>query len=96
LRSAFVDVRSGLPFHIDAIVLLPDHLHCIWTLPDGDADFSARWSQIKHHVAFACRESHGHYTVTTAQQRRREAAIWQRKYWEHRIRDEYDMDKHVD
>ncbi|MGF6275371.1 putative transposase [Massilia sp. UYP11] len=96
LRAAFGRVRARLPFHIDAIVLLPDHLHCIWTLPDGDVNFSARWSQIKHHVAFACRDKYGNFTVTAAQRHRREAPIWQRKYWEHRIRDERDMEKHVD
>lgn len=95
LRAAFERVRVRLPFHIDAIVLLPDHLHCIWT-PDGDVNFAARWSQIKHHVAFTCRETYGNFTVTTAQRRRREAPIWQRKYWEHRIRDERDLEKHVD
>ncbi|MDN4035713.1 transposase [Massilia sp. YIM B02443] len=96
LRAAFERVRAHLPFRLDAIVLLPDHLHCIWTLPDGDVNFATRWSQIKHHVSFACRDSHGDFNLTTAQRRRRESPIWQRKYWEHRIRDEHDMEKHVD
>ena len=96
LRAAFERVRIRLPFHIDAIVLMPDHLHCIWTLPDGDVNFAARWSQIKHHVAFTCWQTYGNFTVTAAQQRRREAPIRQRKYWEHRIRDERDMEKHID
>ena len=96
LRSAFEGVRARLPFQVDAIVLLPDHLHCICTLPDGDANFSTRWSHIKHVVSFACRDAYADYTVTNAQRRRREAAIWQRKFWEHRIRDERDMEKHVD
>lgn len=96
LRTAIESVRIRLPFHIDAIVLMHDHLHCIWTLPDNDVNFALRWSQIKHHVAFACRDAYGDFTVTAAQRRRREAPIWQRKYWEHRIRDERDMEKHVD
>lgn len=96
LRNAFAHVRTRLPFRIEALVLLPDHLHCIWTLPDDDANFALRWSQIKHHVSFACRETHGDFTVTNAQRRPREAPIWQRKYWEHRIRNERDMEKHVD
>jgi len=96
LRTAFLQVRQRLPFHMDAIVLLPDHLHCIWRLPDGDTDFPTRWSQIKHHVAFSCRDSYGDFVTTNAQRRRREAPIWQRKYWEHRVRDEHDMERHVD
>jgi len=96
LRTAFKRVGTRLPFQIDAIVLMPDHLHCIWTLPADDADFASRWSQIKHHVAFTSRDMYGGFAMTEAQRRRREAPIWQRKYWEHQIRDERDMEKHVD
>ena len=96
LRDVLERVRARLPFHIDAIVLLPDHLHCIWTLPDGDTDYVRRWSQIKHHVAFSCRDTHGKFRVTEAQRKRREAPVWQRKFWEHRIRDEKDMERHAD
>ena len=96
LRAAFQRVHLRRPFHMDAIVLLPDHLHCIWTLPDGDVDFSTRWSQIKHHVAHTCRDRYSDFVMTNAQRRRREAPVWQRKYWEHRIRDDYDMEKHAD
>jgi putative transposase len=96
LREALERVRTRLPFEIDAMVLMPDHLHCIFTLPEGDTDFSTRWSQIKHHVAFACRASHGEFMVSDAQRRRRESPIWQRKFWEHQIRDECDMERHVD
>ena len=96
LRDGFERVRTRLPFQINAIVLLPDHLHCILTLPDGDTDYVARWSQIKHHVAYSCRDTHGQFRVTDAQQKRREAPIWQRKFWEHQIRDEGDMERHVD
>jgi putative transposase len=53
LRTAFDRTRLRRPFAIDAIVLMPDHLHCIWTLPDGDTDISTRWTQIKHHVHFS-------------------------------------------
>jgi len=56
-RAAIAAVRLSRPFTIDAWVLLPDHLHCVWTLPDGDADFSTRWMKIKRAVSLACRES---------------------------------------
>ena len=54
LRKAIITVQEKRPFAIDAWVLLPDHLHCIWTLPPGDADFSVRWNQIKRKVSIAC------------------------------------------
>lgn len=56
LREAFRTVRSSHPFTIDAFVLLPDHLHCIWTLPEQDSDFSMRWRQIKRHYSRYCRD----------------------------------------
>lgn len=95
LRFAIEDVRLRLPFTVDAIVLMPDHLHCIWTLPDGDTDFSTRWSQIKHHVSYRCRDLY-QASLSGSRQRKREAPLWQRRFWEHRIRDEIDMERHVD
>ncbi|MCA1248508.1 transposase [Massilia sp. MS-15] len=95
LRSAIGKVRGRLPFDIDAMVLMPDHLHCIWTLPDGDTNFSLRWSQIKHHVSYTCRRLYP-ATVSASRQRQRTAAIWQRRFWEHQIRDERDLERHVD
>jgi putative transposase len=95
LRDAIRVVRVSQPFSIDGWVLLPDHLHCIWTLPSDDTDFSQRWSQIKHRVSYAC----GHrYRMrgSDAQARRGEASIWQRRFWEHRIRDDIDMRRHLD
>ncbi len=95
LRTAMERVRLRLPFYTDAMVLMPDHLHCIWTLPDGDTNFSERWSQIKHDVSYVCRERY-RTTLSASRQRKREAAIWQRRFWEHQIRDEVDMERHVD
>ncbi|MCC2971160.1 transposase [Massilia sp. IC2-476] len=95
LRSAIERVRVRLPFEIDAMVLMPDHLHCIWTLPDGDTNFSTRWSQIKHAVSYACRDAY-ELSLSTSRRQKREAPIWQRRFWEHRIRDEIDMERHVD
>jgi putative transposase len=96
LRSAFDRTRLRRPFSIDAIVLMPDHLHCIWTLPDGDTDISTRWAQIKHHVSFSCRDQYDDILPTESRRRRGESAIWQRRFWEHQIRDDDDMTRHVD
>ena len=95
LREAIEQVRCRYPFTTDAIVLMPDHLHCIWTLPDGDSDFSLRWSQIKHHVSYACGQLYS-TALSKSRQRQRTASIWQRRFWEHQIRDETDMERHVD
>ncbi|MFN3791323.1 REP-associated tyrosine transposase [Massilia sp.] len=95
LRLAIEQVRSRRPFTTNAMVLMPDHLHCIWTLPDGDNDFSSRWSQIKHHVSYSCSQQYS-ATLSKSRQRQRMAAIWQRRFWEHQIRDDLDMERHVD
>jgi putative transposase len=95
LRHAIERVRHRLPFITDAMVLLPDHLHSIWTLPDGDTDFSSRWSQIKHHVSYSCGERYA-TALSKSRQRQRAASIWQRRFWEHQIRDELDMERHMD
>ena len=96
-RDAIERVRNRYDFQIDAWVLLPDHLHCIWTLPDGDADFSTRWSRIKRHVTQVC----GHRIarqdwMTRSKRIHRESTRWQRRFWEHPIRDEKDFRAHVD
>jgi putative transposase len=93
LREAFCKVRRQRPFNIDAIVVLPDHLHCIWTLPADDADFSTRWRLIK--TTFARGIPPGEY-LSERRQRTGERGIWQRWFWEHMIRDERDFSAHVD
>src|SRR5512139_2068122 len=86
LRNALITVRRKWPFEIDAWVLLPDHLHCIWTLPHGDADFSTRWSLIKRQVSLACSSSFTQAEWMTASKRKhRETTLWQRRFWEHQI-----------
>ena len=95
LRDAIQRVRTVRPFSIDAWVLLPDHLHCIWTLPPDDIDFSRRWSQIKHHVSHACGPRYP-MRGSEAAIARGEATIWQRRFWEHRIRDGIDMQRYMD
>ena len=95
LREAFKTVRSTRPFNLDAIVVLPDHLHCIWTLPPGDADFATRWRLIKtwftKHCDPALRQK-----PSDVQVKRREQALWQHRYWEHMLRDERDFERHVE
>ena len=95
LRSAFRIVKSRHPFTIDAFVLLPDHLHCIWTLPPGDNDYPMRWSAIKNHFSRYCPARYK-TLPTAARQRKREQSLWQRRYWEHQIRDERDFERHCD
>lgn len=97
LRNAVEATRKEHPFSIDAWVLLPDHLHCIWTLPPDDADFPLRWSKIKRRTSKACREAYRDDRLSTPSRRKhRESTLWQRRYWEHLIRDEDDFVRHMD
>ena len=93
LRDAFRTVRQRHPFTIDAIVVLPDHLHAVWTLPEGDADFAMRWQLIKS--TFSRRLPSGEQ-ISASRAARGERGIWQRRYWEHTIRDDNDFARHVD
>lgn len=93
LRSIVRKVRLKHPFHINAWVVLPDHMHCVWTLPEDDADFTGRWRIIKQNFS---------KTLPLAETRSRtriirgERGIWQRRFWEHAIRDEADLTAHID
>ena len=93
LRNAVRQVRARRPFHIDAWVVLPDHMHCIWTLPPGDADYSGRWKAIK--IAFA-KTLPRTERLSVVRARKGERGIWQRRFWEHTIRDDQDYAAHVD
>jgi putative transposase len=93
LRSAFEYTRERHSFIVDAIVVLPEHLHAIWTLPEGDSDFALRWRLIK--TAFSRALPHGEQR-SESRQSKGERGIWQRRYWEHLIRDEADFARHVD
>jgi putative transposase len=95
LRDCFKRVMSKHPFKIDAIVILPNHLHCLWTLPPGDANFSTRWRLIKSWFSRRCDVKYLGQ-VSASRQNKREKAIWQRRFWEHLIRDEQDFNHHVD
>jgi putative transposase len=97
LRSAIADTRKLLPFTVEAWVLLPEHLHCIWTLPEGDRDFSKRWGMIKARFSKQMRESlEQSRKITVSRKTHRETSLWQRRFWEHIIRDETDFRRHVD
>lgn len=95
LRQSFHTVKQQHPFIIEAIVVLPDHLHCIWTLPAGDADFSTRWRLIKSHFTRHCPEPYKR-ARSVARRHKQEQAVWQRRFWEHQIRDEQDFSRHID
>lgn len=93
LRAAFRTVRQRHSFAIDAMVVLPDHLHAVWTLPEGDADFATRWRLIKSTFS---RGLPAGERISSSRVTRGERGIWQRRYWEHTIRDENDFARHVD
>ncbi|HKB59895.1 MAG TPA: transposase [Gallionellaceae bacterium] len=93
LRAAFQYVQERHPWTTEAIVILPDHLHAIWTLPPGDADFSTRWRLLK--TEFSRKLPHAEKR-TASRISKGERGIWQRRYWEHMIRDEGDFERHVD
>ena len=93
LREAVRQTRTRTPFTIDVWVVLPDQMHCLWTLPPGDADFPGRWRAIK--TAFS-KALPGEGTPSTTMTSRGERGIWQRRYWEHTIRDDRDCASHMD
>ena len=93
LRTAVRRVHTARPFQIDAWVVLPDHLHALWTLPADDADYRYRWQAIK--MAFSKALPKGE-RLSASRQTRSERGIWQRRYWEHTIRDDRDFAIHMD
>ncbi len=94
LRAAFRAVRAAHPLHVDAVVVLPEHLHCVWTLPPGDADFSTRWRLIKSEFSHGLPSSDERRSAS--RMKHHERGIWQRRFWEHVIRDDRDFARHVD
>lgn len=91
LRHATQHTLKRYPFEIDAIVILPSTIHTIWTLPEGDADYSKRWSILKSTFSRAVPASEKRSAL---QKRRQEKGIWQRRFWEHRIRSARDLALH--
>lgn len=97
LHAAWLDVTGRFPFRTVAVCLLPDHLHCIWSLPDGDRDFSLRWKEIKRLFTKGYLQQVGPGEERNESRLKKgEAAIWQRRFWEHTIRDEQDLNRHLD
>ncbi|WP_299663009.1 transposase [uncultured Ruegeria sp.] len=117
LRAAFAVTQKERPFWCDAFVVLPDHLHAVWTLPPGDADYSTRWGAIKARFTMRVNRSRrrpgfspapvpqdlpvvtsGRYAGLKPglRQDKREAPVWQRRFWEHTIRDERDYRNHME
>jgi REP-associated tyrosine transposase len=92
LRDATRSVRQRHPFEIIAMVVMPDHLHAIWRLPDGNADYPTRWALIK---AGFSRNLPKAESIRASRSRKRERGVWQRRYWEHQIRDDDDLAGHV-
>jgi putative transposase len=95
LNRCFKLVMTEYPCKMDAVVILPDHLHCIWTLPDSDLDFSTRWKRLK---ARFTRDYSGSRAgdISESMHRKKERGIWQRRFWEHKIRDQEDFNRHCD
>ena len=93
LRSSYLKVTSERPVETQAIVILPDHLHALWQLPENDCDYAQRWRQVKTHFSRNLPQTEH---ISTSRQRKGERGIWQRRYWEHQIRDEVDLQRHID
>ena len=87
LREVFMKTKIERPFKIEAIAILSDHLHCLWRLPQDDTDFPSRWREIKKYVT---------KRIGTTRNSRKEGNVWQRRFWEHQIRDEQDWRNHMD
>ena len=92
LRSAYKSVAKSHPFKTLAIVILPDHLHAIWQLPVGDCDYAKRWRLIKSNFS---RQLNNYEHKSPSRILKCERGIWQRRYWEHYIKDEQDLMNHI-
>ena len=92
LRSVMNKVKREHPFKLDAMVVLPDHIHSIWTLPSNDNDYSTRWGLIKSGFS---RKLPKLERINRSRFNKGERGVWQRRYWEHLIRDDFDYEKHI-
>jgi putative transposase len=95
LRNSLLYVMQRHKFEIDAFILLPDHLHCIWVLPEGDDDYSTRWQLVKRYFSQHCKNQYKG-DVSISRENKNEQAVWQRRFWEHVIRDDEDYIRHAD
>ena len=97
LRQSIFMVRQRFPFEILAWVLMPDHMHCIWRLPENDNDFGKRWSMIKRLTSKACPQYHlSHEEMSISKTQRKDLGIWQRRFYEHEIRNELEFNQILD
>ena len=97
LRDSIAEELEVAPFALDAIVLLPDHLHAVWTLPEGDTDYSTQWRRIKERFTRRYLANGGaEASRTIARVIKGERGIWQPRFWEHTIRDESDLERCID
>ena len=97
LRTQLHACRRRWPFEILAMVLLPDHLHTLWRLPDSDSDYSRRWGWIKKEFTKAWLADGGCERLRSASRcRNRRRGVWQRRFWEHAIRDQEELNRHLD
>ncbi len=96
-HQALDEVKVLRPFEIYAIVILPDHVHCIWTLPEGDGDFSWRWAAVKTRFTkkYLC-QGGDEAPVSESRRKKGERGVWQRRFWEHFIRNENDLKRCLD
>ncbi len=95
LRQCFHRVRQRHPFKVDAAVILPDHFHMLWSLPEEDSDYDTRWRLIKSDFTRSW-EGTNDVPISASRKQKGERAVWQRRYWEHLIRDEADRIRHVE
>jgi putative transposase len=97
MQTVFADVARRFPFGMDAWVVLPDHIHVIWTLPEADSNYSTRWAMIKKDITKHLRSSvYTDAASTESRAHHRDGSVWQRRFWEHQIRDEPDYRSHLD
>jgi len=96
LRCAFLRCRARWPFTLEAIVLLPDHLHAVWTLPPDDEDYSKRWGWIKKEFTKTWLEHAQDAPAFAVERWNRRRSVWQAKFWEHTLRDAVDFQRHLD
>ena len=93
LREAFLYVKKRKPYDINAVVIMPDHLHCIWTLPDRDDDYSGRWRLLKGYFSRGIPKGE---CISQSRTKRRERGLWQRRFWAHLLTDQDDFNVHFD
>jgi len=98
LRRAYVSMNADRAIICQAMVVLPDHLHAVWTLPDGDGDFSTRWAVLKSQFTRLLKKEVGYKPTLRSLSKinKADAGVWQRRFWEHQIRDRQDLRLHID